>query len=215
MTEVKPYPPPCGCGKPGKDSFACAYCWACEYVKLHAFAGRLSKLSSDGEAPLATIERLIADAEQRAESPAPSAGDGREVLLCACDWLHKRGHKSAATDLDCNWNDTDQPGDGSCQPLHTVPATPARAEPAGGWDAAMARWAVECLDTWASAPERGPLAHPVPSPHPEWGSGWYVPWGGRRYYGETPGAARIAAAKALHAADDSLPAPPAPTGEKP
>lgn len=56
---------------------------------------------------------------------------------------------------------------------------------------------VGVLDAWASAPERGPLAHPVPSPHPEWGQGWYVPWGGKRYYGATPDAARAAAAKAI------------------
>lgn len=56
---------------------------------------------------LERLAQLVADAETR-------------VLLVACNWMHKRGHKSAATDLDYNWNDTDQPGDGSCLPLHVA-----------------------------------------------------------------------------------------------
>ena len=41
------------------------------------------------------------------------------LVDAVCRWLHARGHKSAATDLDYNWNDPDQPGDGSCLPVHT------------------------------------------------------------------------------------------------
>lgn len=81
------------------------------------------------------LAQLQADAAA-ARASLESRGD-TATLLKACRWLYERGHKSAATDLDYNWNDS-PPGDGSCQPLHLCPSA-AGAEPMAGWVAVSER----------------------------------------------------------------------------
>ena len=54
-----------------------------------------------------------------------------KLLLSVCDWLYNRGHKSAATDLDCNWNDG-PPGDGSCLKLREAESRGARSVASAG-----------------------------------------------------------------------------------
>lgn len=84
------------------------------------------------------------------------------------------------------------------------------SQPAPSADAAMARWAVECLDAWADAvrdEQRGNFTYQVDGKHfCAVKSGGYGHCG--QYRGVSPDAARISAAKALFAADPSLPAPP-------
>lgn len=94
--------------------------------------------------------------------------------------------------------------------------------PVSSADAAMARWAVECLDAWVMQSRGGLRTWKMDNWVPEilrkksglGETGWVVAIanGGTARIGglgATPDAARIAAAKALFAADPSLPAPPA------
>lgn len=84
------------------------------------------------------------------------------------------------------------------------------SQPAHSADAAMARWAVEFLDAWADAvrdEQRGNFTYQIDGKYfCAVKSGSYGHCG--QYRGDSPDAARIAAAKALREADPSLPAPP-------
>jgi hypothetical protein len=92
----------------------------------------------------------------KAELAPEREGAAVGLLLAVCNWLHRRGHKSAATDLDYNWNDPDQPGDGSCLPLHKAVPAPSAGE---AWVAlavaviAAADTAVPLLDGFGIRPK--------------------------------------------------------------
>lgn len=86
--------------------------------------------------------------------------------------------------------------------------------PAPSAGESMAAWAVRCLDAWADSVGRAPPSPEYYHAHKAYTLAFYHGPGMERlakHSGATHAEARIAAALALYAADNTLPAPPAPT----
>lgn len=89
--------------------------WIWHWVKTGAVPSSHEKWV--GFEQTARVAQALADAEY----PAPSSEGGFDPVMLeqVIRWLYGRGHKSAAIDLDCNWNDG-PPGDGSCRKIREM-----------------------------------------------------------------------------------------------
>lgn len=130
-------------------------------------------------------------------------------------------HESDASIASWLSADPGQVGLIAATPLKSIVCTRAwlaertPSQPAPSADAAMARWASECVDAWAVKHECD-----VPTPRRKRDGSWFVfwvvvahgdVWSEHETTGPTPDAARIAAAEALAKADPTLPRPPGAT----
>lgn len=90
---------------------------------------RRSESEARHETYAAEVREELADelrAELEAKSEPEKASGWVPKLVELCDWLAKwPEYAGAATHILCNYNDPDNPGDGSCRALHEcLPAPP-------------------------------------------------------------------------------------------